>query len=265
MPELPIPPLQMRESVGPTDPALFDNPSGAPIFPELPVEAYDSVFDFGCGCGRIARQLIQQRERPRRYLGIDLHGPLIDWCTENLAPAAPGFEFRHHDVVYPLWNEGPDKPEAAPFPAADDSASLVIAWSVFTHLTQKNAEFYLEEVARILTPGGVFMGTWFFFDKIYFPMMQEFQNALYINDVSPTNAVIFDRGWLVEVAADKGLVITGAGQPEVRGFQWAIKMVPAATGAEPIELPPDEAPISPEGMRAAAIQPDLRNGVQADS
>jgi SAM-dependent methyltransferase len=264
MPELPIPPLEMRESVGPTDPALFDNPTGDPVFPEIPPDGYDAVFDFGCGCGRIARQLIQQRDQPRSYLGIDLHKPLIDWATDNLTPAAPGFRFRHHDVYYPTWNEG-DKPEVAPFPAPDDSHSLAIAWSVFTHLTQVNADYYLSEVARILRPDGVFLGTWFLFDKIYFPMMQDFQNALYINDVSPTNAVIFDRGWLAETAASKGLVITAAGQPMIRGFQWTIKMVPAATGAQSIELPSDEAPLSADGMRAAAIQPDLREGVQSDS
>jgi SAM-dependent methyltransferase len=263
MPDLPVPPLEMREAVGPTALEKFDNPSGDPVFPEVPAEAYDSVFDFGCGCGRIARQLIQQRDRPRAYLGIDLHRQLIDWATANLTPAAPGFQFRHHDVYYPTWNEGADKPEVAPFPTTDDRYSLILAWSVFTHLTQVNAEYYLGQIASILRPDGFFLGTWFLFDKIYFPMMQEFQNALYINDVSPTNAVIFDRRWLVETAASKGLVVTGAGQPECRGFQWTIKMVPAATGAEPIELPPDEAPLREDGIRAAAVQPDLREGVRA--
>jgi len=264
MTELPIPPLEMRESVGPTDPALFDNPSGGLIFPQVRPEAYESVFDFGCGCGRLARQLIQQDRQPSSYLGIDLHKPLVDWCTENLTPHAPGFEFKHHDVVYPLWNEGADKPEVAPFPAAEDSRTFVIAWSVFTHLVQVNAEHYLDEVARILAPDGVFLGTWFLFDKELFPMMQEFQNALYINDVSPTNAVIFDRNWLVDTAASKGLVITGVGQPSVRGFQWTVKMEPVASGVEPVELPPDEAPLVGDGnVRAAAIQPDLNDPVQS--
>lgn len=254
---LPIPPLPMRESVGPTDPAAFDNPTGEPIFPRLPAAAYDSVFDFGCGCGRLARQLIQQTPRPRSYLGVDLHLPLVEWAQENLAPHAEGFEFGHHDVRYDPWNPGADKPDTAPFPTADGSRSLVIAWSVFTHLLQAHAEYYFEEVARVLAPGGVFFSTWFLFDKQLFPMMQEFQNALFINDVDPANAVIFDREWLVATAAANGLVITAADPPEVRGFQWRITMERPGPGVESVDLPADEAPIDPAGRRAAAVQPDL--------
>ena len=258
--DLPIPPLEMREAVGPTDPAAFDNPAGQPIFPGLPEEAYDSVFDFGCGCGRLARQLIQQQPRPREYLGVDLNLPLIDWCRENLSPRAPGFEFGHHDVRYPgIWNAGEDKPDVVPFPVGDASRSLVIAFSVFTHLIEAQAEYYFKEVARILAPSGVFYSTWFLFDKGSFPMMQDFQNALYINDENPTNAVIFDRDWLVDVARRSGLAITAADPPEVRGFHWRIAMMAAASGVEAVDLPQDEAPVGVdlEGVRAAAVEPDL--------
>ena len=75
--ELPMPPLEMRELVGPTDPSSFDNPTGDLIYPYLPESAYESVLDFGCGCGRVARQLIQQRVRPLHYLDIDLHRGMI--------------------------------------------------------------------------------------------------------------------------------------------------------------------------------------------
>ena len=61
--QLPMPPLEMRELVGPTDEAAFDNPDGRLLYAFLPVEAYESVFDFGCGCGRVARQLVQQHPR----------------------------------------------------------------------------------------------------------------------------------------------------------------------------------------------------------
>ncbi len=259
MGDLPFPPLPMREAVGPTDLAAFDNPGAAPIFPEIPAPAYDSVLDFGCGCGRLARQLIQQQPRPRRYLGIDLHLPLVEWCVDNLSPRAPGFEFRHHDVHYPTWNPGEDKPATAPFPTADDSQTLVIAYSVFTHLIQAHAEYYLEEVARVLAPKGAFHSTWFLFEKSLFPMMQEFQSALYINDLNPANAVIFDRGWLLDATARNGLAITHAQPPSVRGFQWHLTMTAAGTGVRAIDLPPDEAPISADGMRAAATEPDLRD------
>jgi SAM-dependent methyltransferase len=247
----------MREAVGPTDPAAFDNPSGAPIFPHLSASVYDSVFDFGCGCGRLGRQLIQQKPRPRSYLGVDLHLPVVEWAQSNLAPHAEGFEFAHHDVRYEPWNPGEGKPEVAPFPTGDGSRSLVIAFSVFTHLIQAQAEYYFAEAARVLTPNGIFYSTWFLFDKRLFPMMQDFQNALYINDLNPANAVIFDREWLVATAAANGLVVTAVEQPEVRGFQWYITMQRAGEGIEAIELPPDEAPIDADGRRAAASEPDL--------
>src|SRR5437016_14083456 len=86
---LPLPPLEMRQLVGLTDEAEFDNPSGGLVFPYLSAEQYASVFDFGCGCGRIARQLIQQQPRPERYMGIDLHLGMIEWCRRNLEPTAP--------------------------------------------------------------------------------------------------------------------------------------------------------------------------------
>jgi SAM-dependent methyltransferase len=259
--DLPIPPLEMRESVGPTDPAAFDNPDGRPVFPSLPERVYDSVFDFGCGCGRLARQMIQQQPRPRAYTGVDLNRPLVEWCRENLSPRAPGFEFDHHDVNYPgIWNPGEDKPDVAPFPVEDDSRTLVIAWSVFTHILEAHAEYYLQEAARVLAPEGIFYSTWFLFDKRLFPMMQDFQNTLYINDQNPTNAVIFDRDWLVAAAQRNGLAITAAEPPQVRGFQWQIAMMAAESGVEAVDLPPDEAPISTEGVRAPAAEPDLGQG-----
>lgn len=257
--DLPMPPLEMRQMVGPTDVGAFDNPSGAPVFPELPAEAYRSVLDFGCGCGRLARQMIQQETQPDAYLGIDLHPVMIDWCRNNLTPAAPNFEFQHHDVRYPERNPGEGKPETAPFPVPDGSRTLVIAHSVFTHLVQAHTEHYLREVARVLAPGGFLESTWFLFDKRLFPMMQEFQNALYVNDRNPTNAVIFDRRWLVETARALGLTIVAAVPPNVRGYHWRITMAPAGEGVAEIDLPEDEAPIGEGGeTRAAAVEPQLR-------
>ena len=240
--QLPLPPLEMRQLVGPVADEAFDNPTGALVYPYLDAAAYESVFDFGCGCGRVARQLIQQRPRPERYVGIDLHLGMVSWCRENLLHFAPGFEFHHHDVYNHRFNPGPSKPRMLPFPAADDFATLVNAFSVFTHLTQEQAPYYLAEVARVLAPTGVFHSTWFLFDKREFPALQDGVNALYISHIDPSAAVFFDRNWIKRRARDAGLVITRAFPPEIRGYQWTLVMEPARKGAAEIELPPDRAP-----------------------
>jgi SAM-dependent methyltransferase len=240
-----MPPLELRRLVGRVDPEDYDNPSGDLVYPYLDEALYARFFDFGCGCGRVARQLIQQRTRPERYLGIDLHEGMVRWCRENLEPRAPGFEFRHHDVFNPMLNPGRGKPMTAPLPAPDHSFSLVNAWSVFTHLTQEQAEFYLREVARILEPGGVLHSTWFLTDKRLHPFMLEHQNALYINLEDPSNAVIFDRDWMRATSAAAGLTAISVTPPEFRGYHWYVTMTPTREGIVEADFPPDEAPLSP--------------------
>jgi SAM-dependent methyltransferase len=237
---LPMPPFALRQLVGATEDHLYDNPSGTPLF-GLPPEAFDSILDFGCGCGRIARQLIQQTPRPRRYVGIDLHRGQVEWCQNNLAPHAPGFEFHHQDVHHKGFNPS-GKAAVLPFPVPDHSVSLMLAWSVFTHVNEAAAIFYLEETARVLHPDGVLFSTWFLFEKSDFPMMQDFQNALFINDVDPTNAVIFDKTWLRATLARMGLFLQKIEPPAIRGYQWQIWIAPRRQGCTDAEFPPDEAP-----------------------
>jgi len=238
--KLPIPPFEMRQLVGPTEESAFENPSGAPIL-NVPEERFDSVLDFGCGCGRLARQLLQQRVRPRRYLGFDLHAGMIRWCRENLSPLAPGFTFLHHDVDNPSFNPGKDKPPLLPMPAEDHSFSLLIALSVFTHTVQEHAEYYLREAARVMRPDGELAASFFLFEKRFFPMMQDFQNALYINIDDPWNAVIFDREWLEATLRALGLGVVRAEPPSVRGFQWVLHIRRLSAGEPIIQLPEDHA------------------------
>lgn len=244
MDALPYPPFEMRELVGLTDLSYYDNPTGAPVFRDnVELELYDSVLDFGCGCGRLARQLIQQIRRPRRYLGLDLHKGMIWWNQQNLQPPAPGFEFQHHDVYHIGFNPSPSAPRTLPFPVEDQSISLVVAHSIFTHLTQGQCEHYLREVARVLRPGGMMYSTWFLFDKSAFPMMQEFQNTLYINDVDLTNATIFDARWLIALTSSLGLTVSSAEKPELRGDARRIYFRRTEPGVVGAELPVDDAPI----------------------
>ncbi|HMD47208.1 MAG TPA: class I SAM-dependent methyltransferase [Acidimicrobiales bacterium] len=230
----PVPPEEFRALIGIPDRDEFL----APPNPDLLAPATARrVLDLGCGCGRLARWFLTLDPRPERYLGLDIHKQMIDWDAENLV--APGFEFVHQDVLSLRLN--PDGAhQVVPFPDGGDDFTLIIAASVFTHLVEDQTVFYLDEVARVLGPDGVLFSTWFLFEKDDFPMMQDFQNALYINPVDPTNAVIFDQTWLLDQLAARGLAIAKAVPPAIKGFQWELWI---RQGGAHVDLPSDLAPV----------------------
>lgn len=219
--EPPLPPVELRRLVCHDD-ALFELNWTSNVFSEIPPETYESVFDFGCGCGRIARQLMCQPARPKRYVGVDIHKGMIEWCTDNITPLSDSFNFHHHDV----WNLGlgPEntKQSTCPFPVEDEAFTLCIAHSVFTHLYKEQAEYYLAEISRILRPQGVARTTWFFFDRLTFPMLFDFQVTLFVNEIDPTNAVIYDWQWFLVAVRNAGLCVQKVVPAKIRGHQWQV-------------------------------------------
>lgn len=243
-----MPPLEYRTWVGPTEDSLYENPDGRLVYPDFPPERYESVFDFGCGCGRVARQLILQRPRPARYVGVDLHPQLIAWCQANLEPAAPGFSFHHLDVHDRLANAGEGKPAVLPFPVEDHSVTLFEALSIFTHIPQRHLQFYLGEAARVLAPTGEMNASFLLFEKADFAALafDPNRNALYIDDEYPPAAVYFDRTWIQQALADAGLAITRiAMAPQARGYQWRLIIQPATPDLVPLALPDSRGELPP--------------------
>lgn len=121
----------------------------------------------------------------------------------DLTPRAPHFRFEHFDAYNIGFNPTGSRSPMV-FPAADGDYTLVNAWSVFTHILEPDVARYLAEVRRVTSADAMFLSTWFLTEKLNFPMMQEFQNALYINPIDPTNAVIFDRDWVRRLFAAGG-------------------------------------------------------------
>jgi SAM-dependent methyltransferase len=217
-------PIELRRLVGPTDEEAFDNPTGTPIFAHhgLSLSSYDSVFDFGCGCGRIARQLLQQSPRPRRYVGIDVHKEMVEWCQRHLSPVDSNFQFFHHDVYAPSYAPRNRLRLAQPFPMSNGECSLVIASSVFTHLFRRQTDYYLHELDRILAPDGLAYTTWFFFDRDSFPFLRDGPFCLFAGEVDPTQAVVYDRRWFIDTVRQLGLRVWSTTPPSIAGHQWVV-------------------------------------------
>lgn len=235
---LPIPSVELRRSVGVEDLRFFENPYGSLAFgDEVPADKYDKVFDFGCGCGRVARQmLLQSSNIPRRYFGVDLYQPSIEWCQQNLTEHNARFEFAHINVYNAQLN--PNGVAQAPI-GTSEKFTLINAHSVFTHIIQDNLDFYFSQCVKVMEPGSVMRATWFLFDKQHFPMMQEFQNCLYINTDDPTNATIYDQSYVRALYRKHGLRIIDVRKPGIRGHQWII--VSANEVGADVEFPIDDA------------------------
>ena len=97
-----------------------------------------SLLDFGCGSGQLAHAVSKSLEI--EYLGIDIVQPLLDYAATK---CPPGYRF----VIN----------HAMKLPAADASFDFATAFSVFTHLLPSETYLYLEDIRRLLKPGGKLM------------------------------------------------------------------------------------------------------------
>jgi len=101
------------------------------------LDSFSSVLDFGCGCGRVTRWLGPVASAHWDLHGCDIDELAITWDQENL----PFGTFATTGGEPPL-----------PYP--DDHFDLVLNHSVFTHLDERYQDLWLEELHRIVAPGG---------------------------------------------------------------------------------------------------------------
>jgi len=95
-----------------------------------------SVFDLGCGSGRLAFT-IAKSGLDISYLGTDIVQALLDYARSK-TPDSYRF-ICHRDLS---------------IPAEDSSVDIACAFSVFTHLLHHETYIYLEEMRRVLKPNG---------------------------------------------------------------------------------------------------------------
>jgi SAM-dependent methyltransferase len=113
------------------------------------------VLDVGCGCGRIAHTLAHVLSPTSRYEGFDIIDRLVTTAQQAVSPLFPNFRFRKVDLHNTLYNPaGVLKASDFRFPYADGSFDFVVLISVFTHMLAADIRHYLDEIHRVLRPGG---------------------------------------------------------------------------------------------------------------
>ncbi|MGH6852455.1 MAG: class I SAM-dependent methyltransferase, partial [Methylocella sp.] len=94
-----------------------------------------SLIDLGCGSGRLASELSTCMNI--EYLGIDIVQDLLTYAQSKS-------DKTYRFVINSELN----------IPSGDCSADMVSAFSIFTHILHDETYLYLEDIKRVLRPGG---------------------------------------------------------------------------------------------------------------
>ena len=179
----------------------------------------ERMLDVGCGMGRKTLPLTQYLSDRAVYEGIDIRQAAIDWCRTKITPRFPAFHFQQIDVYNKFYNpQGRHQPSEYRFPFADDTFSLVVLGSVFTHMLSDSVENYLAEVQRVLRKGGRCLVTYFLLNEESLRHIEAgsstldfkhvFDNCRTISSDVLEQAIAFDERWIRNLYREKGLNVT---------------------------------------------------------
>jgi SAM-dependent methyltransferase len=120
------------------------------------------VLDIGCGLGRLAVPLMDYLNAEGAYVGMDIVPSGIEWCNARIASSYANFTFTLADIANREYNPtGKYQAATYTFPYDDESFDLVVLVSVFTHMLTAEMEHYVDEITRVLKPGGRCFATYF--------------------------------------------------------------------------------------------------------
>jgi SAM-dependent methyltransferase len=106
----------------------------------LALKDFKSIFDFGCGCGRVLAGFEGLLADDAKLYGCDINADLVSFAQNNIPFA---------EVA--LTGHMP------PLPYATSQFDLVYSSSVYTHMSLAAMLQWTGELARVIKPGGVAM------------------------------------------------------------------------------------------------------------
>lgn len=147
---LPIPPLHLRKLAWSecADLRVFFQHSGRIQYilevlrqHGADIDSFRAILDFGCGAGRDMRQFHHLGTKAKVY-GSDINTDQVSWCRQNL----PFAECEVNQALPPLAYR-------------DNTFDFIYTFSVFTHLAELQQFLWIEELSRVLRPGGYLLAT----------------------------------------------------------------------------------------------------------
>jgi len=123
--------------------SFYEDPALADLVAHADFERARSVFEFGCGTGRLADRLLSDHLPPDcRYRAVDISSTMVRLAGERLACWG--------DRAHVERTSG-----AMSVPAPDASADRFVATYVFDLLSESDIRLLLAEAGRVLKPHGL--------------------------------------------------------------------------------------------------------------
>lgn len=230
---IPMPSPSLQNQVGP--PGVFQD-VGLTTMGRLNMAGLrpdHDVLDIGCGVGRTARYLCDYLDNESRYEGFDIMEQLIEWCKAHITSMFPNFQFQFVPVFNSAYLPDASLPLASElrFPYSDSSFDFAFAHSVFTHMSHEGSVNYLNEIHRILRPGGISYSTWLLFENDpsanVSPLIAEMHldasgDVAYHDPEVPDSTVAYRESFVRNTYADTGLTIVEPIHPGFAKLQDAV-------------------------------------------
>jgi SAM-dependent methyltransferase len=148
------------------------------------LEAGRAGLDFGCSSGRVVRVLATAFPK-LRWHGCDPIPDAIHWARENL----PGIRFER-------------SPEYPPLAYGDGAFDLAFAISIWSHFSETAALGWLEEMRRVIRPGGRLLLTTHGYQTIAHTLSSGVRDPRQLEEISDA---LYERGfWYAAEFADAG-------------------------------------------------------------
>ncbi len=201
------------------------------------VQPGERILDIGSGVGRMAIPFADYLKPEGGYWGFDIDRRGVAWCHRHLSKKHPNFHFRFVDLYNKYYNKkGKLQPSAFRFPYEDGFFDFAFATSVFTHMFTGDVRHYLDEIHRVLRPGGRALVTFFAIDALARKNIDSGKAACllvhprdsvayYSHKNVPEAEIGFDADWIESAVHESGLRIekilhgSWSGRPQPLSYQ----------------------------------------------